>query len=76
MPILPSQHSTFALLREAITDGKMIVVMRSEQQWLASVPELRQTHYVMLKNVRRPCFTPGNMPPGTFDRLVEELSVA
>lgn len=74
VPILPSQHFTFGLLRSAIKQGSLIVVMRSEQQWLASVPELRQVHYLRLKNVRRPFFSPGNMPPGTFERLVEALS--
>jgi hypothetical protein len=72
--ILPSQEYTFRLLKDAIRDGKLIIVMRSEQQWLASVPELRQTHYVRLKNVRRPFFSPGNMPSGTFERLTSALS--
>jgi hypothetical protein len=74
VPILPSQHYTFELLKTAIREGTMVVVMRSEQQWLGSVPELRQVHYVMLKNVRRPFFSPGNMPQGTFERMVDALS--
>jgi hypothetical protein len=74
IPLLPSQHYTFDLLRRAIRDARLIVVMRSEQEWLASVPELRQTHYIQLRNVRRPFFRRGNMPPGAFERLVETLA--
>lgn len=73
--VLPTQQYTFGLLKDAIREGKMIVMMRSEQLWLASVPEFRQVHYVLLKNVRRPFCSPGNMPPGAFERLVDALLV-
>jgi hypothetical protein len=42
---LPSQHYSFGLVREAIGQGKHVVIMRSERLWLESVPELREYSY-------------------------------
>ena len=39
-PLISSQHYGFSLARQALESGKMIVVMRRHNLWLAQVPEL------------------------------------
>jgi hypothetical protein len=73
VPVLAFQRFTFDFLRAAIAAGKMVIVMRSEQLWRGSVPELRGAPYTLLRNVRSPFFTPGNMPAGAFERMVAAL---
>jgi hypothetical protein len=70
---LPSQEYSFHLLREAIKQGKKIVVMRSEKLWLESVPELASVNYIKLRNPRNPTLSPANMTPDEFKLLVEML---
>lgn len=72
--VLPSQRYSFQLLREAMEAGKEIVVMRSRQKWIAAVPELEKYPYMELRNVRQPFLSPGNLPPGGFERLCKALA--
>ena len=67
---VPSQEYSFDLVKQAIKNKKMIVVMRSKAEWLSEVAELRNYPIIELKNVRRPFISPGNMNSGIFEEIV------
>src|SRR5204862_31437 len=66
---LRSQRYSFELVRQAIHEGKQIVMMRSERIWLESVPELRSYPYIRLTNSRNPHVSRAQMSGEQFDRL-------
>ncbi len=70
---LPSQHYSFGLVREAIRQGKQVVVMRSERIWLESVPELRSYPYIRLSNHQNPHLSRAQMTEDQFERVVAAL---
>jgi hypothetical protein len=70
---LPSQHYSFGIVREAISQRKQVIVMRSERVWLESVPELRTYPYVRLSNHQNPYFSHAQMTAERFDRLSAAL---
>lgn len=70
---LPSQRYSFDLVRDAISRGKRIVVMRSESIWLESLPELRSHPYVRLSNHQNPHLSRAQMRPDQFDALCKAL---
>jgi hypothetical protein len=72
--ILPSQRYSFELVRRAVEQGKVIVMMRSERIWLEAVPELAGYDYIKLRNPQNTAISPGNMPPEAFDRLIAALA--
>ena len=70
---LPSQYFGFHLVRQAMQNQKVIVIMRSVSRWLAAVPELTQYPYMSTRNVRNPTISPGNIPDGRFEEIVRVL---
>lgn len=72
--LLPSQHFSFQLVREAMAAGKEIVIMRSRRRWLEAIPELAHYQCIEVKIPRAPYLTPNNLPEGCFDRLVRALA--
>jgi hypothetical protein len=70
---LPSQHFGFSLVKDAIRDGKEIVVMRSRKLWLDAVPELESYPYIEVRNPRSPYLSERNLPEGGFARLCRAL---
>ena len=73
---LPSQRYSHSLVRQAVKDGKHIIVMRSEKLWLSAVPELAGYPYVKVRNVRRPTLSPANLGQENFERLLDEYERA
>lgn len=73
--ILPTQEYTFHILREAISQGKLIVITRLRSEWQAQVPELRSYNCLELANARSPYLTPTNLkiwPDGTKAGFIAE----
>jgi hypothetical protein len=61
-PRLPSQEYSFALIRQAMTRGAEVVIMRSVNLWLSAVPELASyTRLHRGANPRAPFLTRGNL---------------
>lgn len=71
--LLPSQRFSFQLVREAVTRGKAIVIMRARRRWLEAVPELTRYPYYELRNPQAVYVSAGNMQPGAFDQLTATL---
>lgn len=71
--VLPSQAFTFATVRDAVRRGSVVVLTRSADLWLTSVPELSGPSVIRLKNPQNPSISPGNMEPGEFERIVAAL---
>ena len=70
---LPSQQYSFEIVREAIRQGKQIVVMRSERVWLEAVPEMSAYPYIRLSNHQNPYLSRAQMTGEQFERLVAAL---
>lgn len=74
--ILPSQHYTFQLLRNAMDRGAIVVALRSLKFWQEpnAVPELGMyPNLFKLKNPQSVYLTPNNCPSG-FHAIVDRLS--
>ena len=62
---LDSQQYNFALARQAIARGSLIVIMRGKTNWTRAVPELSSYKYVYeLKSPQNVTISPGNCPDG------------
>jgi hypothetical protein len=72
-PRVPSQGYTFALLRQAIERGAVIVVMRARELWFEAVPELCHAGVHRLNSTQAVYITPGNCPEG-YPEIVKRLS--
>jgi hypothetical protein len=73
---LPSQLYSFHLVREAMNQGKEIVVMRSERAWLDAIPELQSYNYIKLSNHQNPYLSRNQMSSDQFARLMRRLRPA
>lgn len=71
--LLPSQNYTFCLLKKAIKEQKVIVIMRSKKLWFSTVPELKTYDFIELKNYRMPYLTRGNIKNGNFEKIIRAL---
>jgi hypothetical protein len=72
--VLPSQRFSWTLARQAIAEEKLIVVLRSWEEWAAAVPELRHYPCVRLNQVRSPFVSEGNMASNDWSRMLRALS--
>ncbi len=71
--ILPSQQYNFYLVNKALSQGAIIVLMRSKRKWLQAVPALRgYERLVELNNPQNPALSPRNCPGG-FEEIVNVL---
>lgn len=73
---LPSQGYTFALVRERLASGAIIIVTRNYPLWVSAIPELaaKLNLTVFLTNTpRRAYISRGNLSAGVFDKICERL---
>lgn len=70
----PSQLYSFEIVKEAIRQGKTIVIMRSKALWLQAVPELASYNYMTLSSAQNVVISPKNIGELNFRVLVSELS--
>lgn len=73
---LPSQGYTFALVRERLASGALIIVTRAYPLWISAIPELttklNKTVFLM-NNRRRTIISRGNLSAGVFDKICARL---
>lgn len=75
-PRLPSQEYNFHLVRQAISRGADIVVMRSIKLWLDAVPDLKKyTRLHRGSNPRAPFLSRGNLK-SSYDIILERMRSA
>jgi hypothetical protein len=73
---LPSQDYTFALVRERLASGAIIIVMRGYRYWVSAVPELAtQMNQTVFRTSNPICsyITRPNLPSGVFDKICAHL---
>jgi hypothetical protein len=70
--ILPSQHYSFHLVREAIRRGALMIMLRGKRGWLTQVPELVGYPFYTLNSAQSGVISPRNLPAG-FDDIVKAL---
>ncbi|SDX05942.1 hypothetical protein SAMN05444410_108170 [Hydrobacter penzbergensis] len=70
--VLDSQQYTFDLLRKAIQNNKMIIVLRSEKLWLEEVPELKEK-YFKLNSYQNVVISRNNLGDDEFVKLIKEI---
>lgn len=70
----PSQIYTFEIVKEAIRQGKTIVIMRSKSLWLQAVPELKDYNCMTLSSAQNVVISPKNIGDLNFRVLLSELS--
>ncbi len=70
---LPSQFFSCQLVEEAITEKKVIVLMRSRELWLKAVPALRNYPFIELKFPRTPRIASHHMAEGEYERVAAAL---
>ena len=59
---LPSQQFNFKLVRNALNEGKIIVVMKGKDRWFKTIPELKTSNNVFtLKSARNSVISPNNL---------------
>ena len=75
--LLKSQEYGFELVRQAIKNNALILLMRSEKLWLRAVPELaeyRQSgNCITRRSPRNAILSKGNLGEKNFARVVEAL---
>jgi len=75
---LKTQKFGFDLVKDAIKEGKLIIILRSKKDWLKAVPELeahRDKGLVLeVINYRQPSLTPNNFTDKqAYDTLIKTL---
>lgn len=70
---LPSQEYSYSLVKQAIQDGKPIVIMRSRKIWFRCVPELQDYPYIELKYPRNPYIDRKHMTDAQYEQLEATL---
>jgi hypothetical protein len=71
---LPSQWFGFDLVRQAVARNAVIVVTRGWKDWAVAVPELLTYEGAVRTNSPRGAYImPRNLPPGTFERVVDAV---
>jgi hypothetical protein len=72
---LPSQWYGFQLVGRAVARGAVIVILRGRRDWEVAVPSLRTHPFVFAtKTAGNASISPGNLPPGAFDRLIQAVT--
>lgn len=72
-PVLPSQHYSFDLVRQAMAQQKIIVIMRSSRLWYTAIPELPDYPCLIVKNPRNPTLSPANLGQDNFELVHNAL---
>ena len=73
-PIVPSQQFTFALVRQALERGALVIVMRKWDAWRAAVPALSSSPRLLRNpNPRQLAISPGNLGRDAFAEIVHAV---
>jgi hypothetical protein len=73
---LPSQNYTFALVRERLASGALIIIMRGYRRWVSAIQELEaQMNNTVFEAINPQCphVSRGNLPSGIFDKICDRL---
>jgi len=71
---VPSQEFGFHLVRGAINRNALVIIRNADARWFEAIPELaHHQRCVILKNRRMSNISPGNLPEGWFERVVDAL---
>ena len=71
---IPSQEYAFCLLKYFISQDYLIIIMRSRNKWVTSVPILNGYHNLIeLKNPQNPSISPGNMTPAQWQQVINAI---
>ena len=74
---VPSQAYGFALVREAVKRGAVIVFMRRDKMWYDKVIELKTySRAFHVQNRQNPTLNPGNLNEGAFEAIVLAIVTA
>jgi hypothetical protein len=72
---LPSQWFSFDLVHQAMERDAVVVMLRGRRFWEVAVPGLREYPRAFATNTARSAsVSPGNLPPGAFDQLIEAVA--
>jgi hypothetical protein len=75
--ILPSQEYSFSLVREAMNNKKIIIIMRSEKLWHEAIPELKNYSYkYLLHSFLNVVVSPNNLGKSEFEVVINRLTEA
>lgn len=71
---LPSQEYSFHLIKQAINEGKIIIVARHNEQWYSAIPALKNyINKYELKNHQNVIVSPNNVGQDNFDKIIKRL---
>jgi hypothetical protein len=71
--VMPSQSYSFSLVRQAISENKMIIIMRSKKLWLETVPELTNYPFLELNSSQNVIISPRNLGEDNYLKLLSAL---
>jgi hypothetical protein len=72
---LPSQWYSFQLVEHAMEHDAVVIMLRGRRHWEVAVPGLHRYPKAFTTNtVRSDSVSPGNLPPGAFDKVVRAVS--
>jgi|APSaa5957512622_1039677.scaffolds.fasta_scaffold70778_1 hypothetical protein len=71
--LLASQEYNFEMVRKAIRNQAIIVMMRSEKNWLSAVPELENYDHLYRLNSKQNVAVSRNNCPEGFPRILESM---
>ena len=72
---LPSQAYSFDLVRKFMKEGRLIVMMRSENLWIETIPQLQNyQNLIILNNPQNPSISPGNMSPPDWQKILNIIT--
>jgi hypothetical protein len=71
--IIPSQNYSFSLVRQAINENKIIIIMRSKKLWLETVPELTNYPFLELNSSQNVIISPRNIGEINYANLLSAL---
>lgn len=73
IPMLPSQHFGFEIVREFLGTGLPVIALRSVRRWNNAVPELAD-RCRLVANVQNPTLNRTQLPPELFDSVLKAMS--
>ena len=71
---IPSQKYTFDIVDKAISDGKIIIIMRAKRDWENSLPKLKDyKNKFVLHNPQNVIISQKNLDNGVFEKIIERI---
>jgi hypothetical protein len=56
-------------------EGRLIVMMRSENLWIETIPQLQNyQNLIILNNPQNPSISPGNMSPPDWQKILNIIT--